>query len=61
MESAKRDQRPGVVKGKWVPSQSTLAFFEPSRYSVRHRAESQASAVDWIIKDVSPEGGGREQ
>jgi hypothetical protein len=55
---SKKDQRLEVVKGKWVPSQSASALFKPSRYSVRHRAESQVSALDQIIKDVPPEGGG---
>jgi hypothetical protein len=58
MESAKSEQSPGVVKGKWVPSRSALAFFKPFRYSVRCRTESQASDVDRIIKDIPPEGGG---
>jgi hypothetical protein len=32
-------------------------FFKPSRYSARRRAESKASLVDQIVKDISPEGG----
>jgi hypothetical protein len=47
-----------VVKGKWVPSRSASAFFKPSRYSARHQAESPASTVDRILKNVPPEGGG---
>jgi hypothetical protein len=46
------------VKEKWVPSRSASTFFKPSRYLGRHRAESQASIVDRIVKDVPPEGGG---
>jgi hypothetical protein len=57
-EISKEDQRLDVIKGKWVPSRSASAFFKPSRYSVRCRAESQASALDQIIKVVPPEGGG---
>jgi hypothetical protein len=55
---SKKDQRLEVVKGKWVPSRLASVFFKPSRYSVKHRAKSQASALDWIIKAVPPEGGG---
>jgi hypothetical protein len=54
MESGKKDQRLEIVRGKWVPSRSALAFFKLSKYSVRHRTESHASAVDQIIKDVPP-------
>jgi hypothetical protein len=55
---SKKDQRLEIVKGKWVPSRSASAFFKPSRYSARRRAETQASEVDRIVKDVPPEGGG---
>jgi hypothetical protein len=55
---SKKDWRLEIVKGKWVPSRSASAFFKPSRYSARHRAESQASAVDQIIRDIIPKGGG---
>jgi hypothetical protein len=41
-----------------ILSRSASAFFKPSTYSARHRAESQASVVDQIIKDIPPEGGG---
>jgi hypothetical protein len=34
------------------------AFFKPSRNSVRHQEESHASAVNRIIKPVTPAGGG---
>jgi hypothetical protein len=54
----KKDRRLEIVKEKWVPSRSASVFFKPSRYSARHRVESQASVVDRIIKDVPPEGGG---
>jgi hypothetical protein len=56
--TSRNDWRLDITKGKWVPSRSVLAFFKPSRYSARHRAESEASAVDLIAKDVPPEGGG---
>jgi hypothetical protein len=52
------DWRLEITKGKWVPSRSPSAFFKPSRYSARRWAEFEASAVDRIIKDVPPEGGG---
>jgi hypothetical protein len=57
-EISKKDQRLEIVKGKWVPSRSASAFFKPSRYSARHRAESQASIVHQIAKDVPLKGGG---
>jgi hypothetical protein len=47
-----------MIKGKWIPSRSASAFFKPSRYSARRRAEFEASAMDQIVKDVPPEGGG---
>jgi hypothetical protein len=55
---SKKDRRLEIVKGKLVPSRSASAFFKLSRYSARRWVESQASAVDRIIKDVPPEGGG---
>jgi hypothetical protein len=55
---SKKDQRLEIVKEKWVPSRSASTFFKPSKYSTKHQAESQASAVDRIVKDVPPSGGG---
>jgi hypothetical protein len=55
---SKKDRKLEIVKGKWVPCRSASTFFKPSRYSARRRAESQASVVDRIVKDVPPEGGG---
>jgi hypothetical protein len=55
---AKKDQMLEMIKGKWIPSRSASAFFKPSRYSARRRAEFEASAMDQIVKDVPPEGGG---
>jgi hypothetical protein len=59
--TSKKDQRLEVTKGKWVPSRSASALFKPSKYSARRRAESEASAVDRIVKDVPPEGGGMSE
>jgi hypothetical protein len=50
----KKDQRLEETKGKWVPSRSASAFFNPSKYSTRRLEESEASVVDQIVKDVPP-------
>jgi hypothetical protein len=54
--TSKKDLRLEITKGKWIPSRSASAFFKPSRYSTRRWAESEASVVDQIIKDLPPEG-----
>jgi hypothetical protein len=57
-ETNKKDRRLEVTKEKWVPSRSASAFFKPSKYPARRQVESEASAVDQIVKDVPLEGGG---